>query len=168
MPFEKPGDHRPIKLTLNKFYGLRQLPPEVWCLRERKFETIYLETECVVSEPEMIIPETARYWDLTLRRVSVGNKYEFRSEAHLREILKGTGVELYMLNMPRARLYEFFSDWGSDGHINLTFVGYVIMLVEDYDREVKTYNGRFKPARDHMNLLAHKLINYDDLRSKHT
>lgn len=139
MPFQQPGL---VKVQMNKVYRPYQLPKGVWDVRRREHALHNIPTETVVTEPRMVVPDTSRSWELTLRAVNVGRTVQYQSEDFLRKQLAGSGVEMYHLTLPVVTLHEYFDDHGSDGHTSYWFHGYVLTTADEYEREHKKWADR--------------------------
>lgn len=145
MPFQQPGL---VKVQMNKIYRPYQLPKGVWDVRRREHSLHNIPTETVVTEPRMVVPDTSRSWELTLRAVHVRPEnsdrsvVQYQSEDYLRKQLAGSGVEMYHLRLPVVTLHEYFDDHGSDGHTSYWFHGYVLTIQEEYEREYKKWVDR--------------------------
>lgn len=121
-----------------------------------RYQTYFLPTEMVVSEPRLAVPAEGRIYetDLYLVRGVPLTYQELRSTPEW-ETQPGTSCQ------NQIYLYEYFTDWGDDGHVHYSLRGWIyvdkLRLEEEKQKEI-TRAARLYPPDLSISHLLERIV----------
>lgn len=140
---------------IGKLYNFEEMKPEWLTFLGHYMEEHVIPTETVVYEPMIAVPKTGRSFATEFVLTIDGNIYHFDE---LRIHVRNHSA----MNWNQIRLYEYWCNHGSDGHINYGFEGFVFLDGEAYKKLFEEYKTDYR----HSALVHWRLLDYITYKNK--